>query len=637
MTDDWRTDDARELYNLPQWGNGYVDINDRGNLVIRPRRDASCGEIDLHALVDEVTAANLSLPVLVRFTDILADRVDVLCHAFSDAMQAHEYTANYTAVYPIKVNQQRVVVETILSEGGNRVGLEAGSKPELMAVLGADHNAERIIVCNGYKDSEYIRLALIAHRIGHRCYIVIEKRSELEIVLGESERLGIEPRLGIRVRLASIAAGKWQNTGGDKSKFGLSATQVLAVIEQLRVSGKLGCLSMLHFHIGSQVSNIRDIQNALTEAAHYYTNLRNLGAAIDTVDVGGGLGVDYEGAGSRSFCSMNYSVTEYATNVVRTLAEVCRGQSQPCPNIITEAGRAMSAHHAVLLVNLIDHEQKITNTPPKPPAEDAPLTIQDLWQGYERIGEQPPIEAWHDAAFWHTQAQQMFRQGLLTLQQRAYAEQLYLATCTMLRNRLNTGNRAHRELLDELDEKLADQHFYNFSLFQSLPDVWAIDQVFPIVPLHRLNEAPTRRVMIQDLTCDSDGCIEHYVDSQGTTSTLALHDVQSNQAYCIGIFLTGAYQEILGDRHNLFGDTHAINVRLDPQGGHHLVQPHTGETVDKILRHVDFQKERLLEIYADKVKRAHIDTAQKKLFLDTLKEGLSGYSYLEVQRRDVIQ
>ena len=625
---DWDVQQARDTYNIPHWGGDYFDVNVDGHLHVRPRRNNHHPGIDLYKLSEEAQATGLALPLLVRFSDILHDRVDTLCGAFGEAMRVAAYRGRYTAVYPIKVNQQRSVVREILRHGEDRVGLEAGSKPELMAVLALSRPGG-VIICNGYKDREYIRLALIGRHLGHRVYIVVEKLSELDIVIDESRKLKVEPLLGVRVRLASIGHGKWQNTGGDKSKFGLSAAQTLTAVEALRGAGMLDALQLMHFHLGSQVANVRDIQRGVREAARYYAELHRLGVNIRCVDVGGGLGIDYEGTRSRSYCSMNYSVQEYANNVIHTLWETCEQAGLPHPDVITESGRAMTAHHAVLITNVIDIEQAPVSKHIAPPGDGEPMIIHDLWQALQNVNARSVLEVYHDAEHWVAEAQSMYTHGVLTLAQRARAEQLFFAISAAVRNLLKPESRAHREMLDELNEKLADKYFCNFSLFQSLPDVWAIEQVFPIAPLHRLNERPDRRAVIQDLTCDSDGRIDRYVDREGIESSLPLHAVRKGEPYLIGVFLIGAYQEILGDMHNLFGDTDAVNVELADDGGHRLVEPQRGDTVDELLRYVHFAPEDLLESYRRKIAAADLAEEQRRLYLEELAAGLCGYTYLE--------
>jgi arginine decarboxylase len=625
----WNIARSRDTYNIAHWGNGYFDINEAGHVIARPDPRGAHPGIDLHALTREFSAHGLTLPVLVRFSGILHHRIDELCGAFDKATRADGYHGKYTAVYPIKVNQQRSVVDALLAHGGERIGLEAGSKPELLAVL-ARTRPNGIVVCNGYKDREYIRLALLGTRLGMRVHIVVEKLSELELVIQESRALKIEPLLGVRVRLASLGAGKWQNTGGEKSKFGLSADEVLRVVARLREAALLDCLRMMHFHMGSQIANIQHIQTGMREAVRYYAALRDQGAPVATVNVGGGLGVDYEGTRSRSFCSMNYSVEEYAHNIVHALKEICDGRGLPHPDIVTESGRAMTAHHAVLITNVIDIEQAPGAAPPAPAAADEPQVIQDLWRGFENLNSRPALEAYHDAMHGLEQAQGMFAHGVLTLEQRARAEQLYFATCRAVRDKLQPGTRAHREALDELNEKLADKVFCNFSLFQSMPDHWAIAQIFPVLPLARLNERPERRAVLQDITCDSDGRINAYVDGEGVEATLPLHAVKAGEPYPLGIFMVGAYQEILGDMHNLFGDTDSVHVEPTPDGSYKLTQARRGDTVDSVLRYVHFDAEDLLGAYREKIAAAKdLDGQTRQAFLKEFQEGLDGYTYLE--------
>ncbi|MBI3561974.1 MAG: biosynthetic arginine decarboxylase [Gammaproteobacteria bacterium] len=632
----WTLHDARRIYNVLHWGGGYFDINPLGHLEARPRRDATTAAIDLHQLALDINATAMSYPILVRFTDILHDRVDTLYTAFAKAIEAEAYQGRYQAVYPIKVNQQRSVVEAIFSHGQGRVGLEAGSKPELMVVLALMDQQGGVIVCNGYKDREYIRLALIGRAMGHRVFIVIEKPSELELVIEESRKLGIRPLLGVRAKLASIGAGKWQNTGGEKSKFGLSAAQVLHAVERLRAADMLDSLQMVHFHLGSQIPNIRDIQRGMRECARYYAELHRLGAKVDVVDVGGGLGIDYEGTRSRSFCSMNYSVEEYANNIVRALWEICREHNLPHPDIISESGRALTAHHAMLITNVIDTGQVPNPKVLTAPAKDAPLILHDLWDSHQTLlqadssgSARSLIEVYHDIHHHLSGAQDKYNHGLLSLVQRAYAEDVYYAACWAIQERLQPHAKQHREILDELHDKLSDKYFCNFSLFQSMPDVWAIDQIFPVVPLQRLNEAPQRRAVIEDITCDSDGRIDLYVDNEGVESSLPLHAIQPGETYLLGMFLVGAYQEILGDMHNLFGDTDSVDVELTGEGGYRIVRPIRGDTVDSVLRFVHFDVKDLQQRYRSKMSKVELPPAQRDALLAELEGGLYGYTYLE--------
>jgi len=627
----WTIKKSQALYNVDNWGAGYFDINTQGHLQVCPTQEPQRA-IDTCEVVQAALAEGHRLPLLLRFSDILQHRVQSLCQAFSSAIEAEAYRGGYTAVYPIKVNQQHSVVNELLA-GNEPVGLEAGSKSELMAVLGISAQADQTIVCNGYKDREYIRLALIGQKLGHRIYLVIEKPSELEQVLEEAAALDVQPRLGVRVRLASIGEGKWQNTGGEKSKFGLSAAQVLAMLARLREANSLAWLQMLHFHLGSQLANIRDIQRGMQECARYYAELHRLGAMVNCVDVGGGLGVDYEGSHSRRACSMNYSLDSYARHIVHALKEVCEQQSLPHPQIMTESGRAMSAHHAILVTNTINVEQMPADAVIDRPAGDAPVVLQELGQLHCLLAEGEPgghaaIEAWHDVRYWLGEAQTLYTRGMLNLEQRATAEALYFSCCRYIRARLSPLQRSHREVLDALNEKLADKYFCNFSLFQSIPDAWGIGQIFPVMPLHRLQETPARRAVIEDITCDSDGRIDYYVEDEGIEASLPLHEWKAGESYLLGIFLVGAYQEILGDMHNLFGDTDSVHVRLT-DNGYRLEQPCRGDRVDDLLRYVHFDPDELEQNYRVKIAAADLPAQEKQDCLDALLSGMSGYSYLQ--------
>ncbi|MDX5379373.1 MAG: biosynthetic arginine decarboxylase [Halomonas sp.] len=626
---------ARRTWNIDQWGSGYFDVDDNGHALVRPHGSEAEGPaLPLAPLVDQLREAGLRLPVLVRFSDILHDRVEQLCEAFDLAMTEEEYAGGYTAVYPIKVNQQRRVVEEILAtreRGHGRVGLEAGSKPELLAVLALSADGPSLIVCNGYKDREYIRLALMGEKLGHRVYLVVEKFSELPLILEEAENLGVTPRIGLRARLASVGMGKWQDTGGEKSKFGLTAGQMLAVVERLREANSLASLQLVHFHLGSQIANIRDIQVGLRECARFYQSLLALGAPIDTVDVGGGLGIDYEGTRSRSFCSINYSMREYARNVVSAFAQACNEAEIPHPHLISESGRALTAHHAVLIANVIG-EERVNDRAPERQAEDDPQ-LDELWRVHDLLGNSVEprelVEAWHDLLQAMSEMHDRFLMGLADITVRAEAEGVYFATCARLRERLDSRNRAHREIVDELAEKLADKLFVNFSLFQSVPDVWGIDQIFPVLPLTGLNREPTRRGVIQDITCDSDGRIDGYVDGQGVETTLPLPEWRDDEERLLGFFLVGAYQEILGDLHNLFGDTDSVDAALMEDGNWVLSHAQQGDRVSDVLAYVNFDAKVLRDRLAGQLQESGLTAEEQAHFLDDLSAGLQGYTYLE--------
>ncbi len=629
MTTDWSLQQARDLYHVAQWSDGFFDVTEHGTIRAYPNGTRDTAHIDLFELAQHLKSANIPFPVLVRFTDILRKRIQTLHDAFMQAIQETQYQGAYLSAYPIKVNQQRRVVETILQNGKVPVGLETGSKPELLAALAVSDHVHAMIICNGYKDREYIRLALIGQRIGQRILIILEKMSELSLVLEEAEKLNVEPILGVRVRLSSLGEGKWQDTGGEKSKFGFSAPQLLQIIERLREKNKLHLLQALHFHFGSQVANIAHIQRAMHEGARYYAGLRSLGAPIQIIDVGGGLGVDYEGTRSRSFCSMNYSIQEYANNIVYTLAEICTQHQLPHPRIITESGRAITAHHALLITNVIAAESPcdISNLQP-PQANDIPI-LHNLWNCFSYLSESTVLEIYHDICHWMSEIHTMYVHGLITIEKRAYAEQIYYAICFKLRDFLKPKIRAHREVTDELNKKLAHKFVCNFSLFQSLPDAWAIDQVFPIMPLSGLDKAPTEHGILHDITCDSDGRIATYVNNYGVESTLALPPYNPDEPYLLGIFLVGAYQEILGDLHNLFGDTNSVHVELKEDGNYQLTHAIHGDTVASTLRYVDFDVNDLMHSYRQQLEKAQLATHECEAFLADLKTGLTGYTYFE--------
>lgn len=601
----WSIEQSKQLYAIRQWGNGYFSINDHGHVCVRPRLDCPT-EIDLYEIALTLQQKGLHFPILVRFTDILRDRIRQLQQAFDHARQKYQYSGHYTPVYPIKVNQQGNVVESIVS--ADNIGLEAGSKPELLAILGlAKHGST--IVCNGYKDRLYIRMALMGQLMGLSVFIVIEKPSELELIIEEAAKLQVKPLIGLRVRLSTISAGKWQNSGGEKSKFGLHASEVLQLIERLKQQSMLDCLQLMHFHMGSQIANIHDIKLALKEAVQFYLQLRVLGANITTVDAGGGLGVDYDGSGSRRECSINYSLKEYAENIVRAFAEVSREQNLPQPNIITESGRAITAHHALLITNVTEVE-----------------SLQGANLGQANFAN--VSEAYHNAQFDMAEARARFVQGDLSLAELAEAEKHYIGLCQQIQDQLNLDNHHHREILQELNEKLADKVFCNFSLFQSMPDIWGIEQIFPIMPIHHLEQQPSRRTVLQDLTCDSDGRIDQYVDHHNISNTLPLHAIGEGEDYLIGFFMVGAYQEILGDMHNLFGDTHSINIELDGDG-YRLGEFMKGEDVSELLDYVHINTEALKTAYRHKLQQTALTSEQRQAFEHELLAGLNAYTYLE--------
>ncbi len=630
----WTAKDSSQLYNIPYWSQNYFRVNDAGEVVVSPNPDQPESHIELSALTEQLTRQGLSLPATVRFPQILHDRVKNLCQVFHQAIESYDYKGDYLAVYPIKVNQQRSVVEELLASPTAKeghLGLEAGSKPELMAVLAMAQQASSVIVCNGYKDREYIRLALIGEKLGHQVFIVLEKCSELKMLLEEAQKLKVHPRLGLRVRLASQGQGKWQASGGEKSKFGLSAFQVLQVLDELKQRNLTDCLQLLHFHLGSQIANIRDIRKGVNEAARFYCELRTLGAGLSCIDVGGGLAVDYDGTRSQNSSSRNYSLSEYANNVVYNIGDVCAQQGHPMPRIISESGRNLTAHHAVLITDVIGIETH-QNTQLDPPTQDAPQLLHNMWASWQGlcdgIDQRALIEIYHDIQCDLAEVHTQFNLSLLNLTQRAWAEQLNLQVSARIQACINQNHRSQHQLLDELRERLADKFFVNFSLFQSLPDAWGIDQVFPILPLSGLNKAPERRAVILDITCDSDGAIDHYVDGLGIESTLPVPAWTEDAPYLLGFFLVGAYQEILGDLHNLFGDTDVAEVKIGPTGEITMLKITAGDTVEDVLRYVNLCSDSFVRAYRELV-RQHVPKGEQRAILSELEAGLRGYTYLE--------
>jgi arginine decarboxylase len=622
----WTTKQSTDLYNVAHWGDGYFSISEKGDLVVHPGANPDVA-VSLPEVVNLAHQQGLSLPLLVRFSGILHHRVRSLQASFENAIEKHGHQARYTAAYPIKVNQQHSVVQELLASGKNGLGLEVGSKPELMAVL-AMSPIGGTIICNGYKDREYFRLALIAQRLGHHVYIVVEKLSELTKVIKESRSLGVRPSLGVRLRLASLGKGKWQNTGGEKSKFGLSAGELMKVVETLKSETMLDNLEMIHFHMGSQISNIRDIEAGMQEGVRYYAELCRNGADIRCINVGGGLGVDYEGTRSRSFCSINYNVKEYAETIVRVLSGTCKEEDLQFPELISESGRAMTAHHAMLLTNVLETERIPEGVVENVSGESDPKlkALQSILSGEE---PQSVTEAYEDASDQLDELLKQFSRGGLSLSQRAQAENLYYAICQKVLQGLNPDNHEHQKLGERLNERMADKYFLNFSLFQSLPDSWAIDQVFPIMPLHRLNEPPVRRATIEDITCDSDGRIDLFPRSDGLSATVPMHEPRSGESYLVGFFMLGAYQEILGDMHNLFGDTDSVHIRVDDKGSFSITDPLRGDSVDHVLSLVHFKSIWMREVYAKKVQNSDLDTDTRAQYLQELEDGLTGYTYLE--------
>nr|VVV05795.1 Biosynthetic arginine decarboxylase [Aliivibrio wodanis] len=624
----------RAEYNVKHWSQGFYGIDDNGEVYVSPRSDSD-HQVPLSHIVNQLEQRNIGLPALVRFPQIVHQRVHNICNAFNQAIEEYQYENHYLLVYPIKVNQQKEVVDEILASQAQleqkQLGLEAGSKPELLAVLALAQKASSVIVCNGYKDREYVRLALIGEKLGHSVFIVLEKLSELDLVLSEAKALGVKPRLGLRIRLASQGAGKWQASGGEKSKFGLSASQVLTVINRLKAEDQLDILELVHFHLGSQMANIRDVRNGVSEAARFYCELRDIGAKLKYLDVGGGLAVDYDGTRSQSSNSMNYGLAEYARNIVMTIGDICQLYSQPMPVIISESGRSLTAHHAVLITNVIGTES-YTPEAIEAPCGDDPLLLHNMWRNLEQLenggDDRALIEIYNDTQCDVAEAHNQFATGMINLQHRAWAEQISLRINYELSVKMSTKNRYHRPILDELSERLADKFFVNFSLFQSLPDAWGIDQVFPVMPLSGLDNADEHRAVVLDITCDSDGTIDQYVDGQGIETTLPVPAWNPDEPYLMGFFLVGAYQEILGDMHNLFGDTHSVVVNVDENGEANIDYINEGDTVEDMMRYVHIDVDLIRQNYKDMV-TAKVAKEEQQSVLEELEQGLMGYTYLE--------
>ncbi len=628
---DWTTEDSRELYAVDRWGADFFDVNESGHIVVRPGGEGTSG-VDLMCLVDELRDRDLRTPLLVRFSDILASRIEALGAAFDHAIEDNGYRGSYRTVYPIKVNQQRHVIEEIIQFGATRgVGLEAGSKPELLAALAMLDTPDAPLICNGYKDHAYIETALLAQSLGRRTIVVVDRFRELEIIVKTSHQLGIRPSIGFRGRLASRGAGRWADSSGTRSKFGLSASQLVAGADYLRSEGMLDCLELLHFHIGSQISAIRAHKEALSEAARIYVGLREIGAEhLATIDVGGGLGVDYDGSGSDFHSSMNYSLPEYASDIIATIQEACDGANQPHPDLITESGRALVAHHSVLIFDVLGVDESNGNQPTEPVLPEDPKILHDFADVLDTLASGSLQEAYHDAIETREQAGALFALGYLDLRTRGRAEHLFSQCCERIREAVQELDQVPEELAD-LVANLADTYYGNLSVFQSAPDHWAIGQLFPVVPIHRLDERPTRRGVFADLTCDSDGRISEFIARRGSKRSLELH-AMDGRPYYVGVFLVGAYQEILGDLHNLFGDTDAVHVRLDDAGKVIIENVVEGDSVGDVLGYVQYDVKALIEkvrkLSESALSSGRISVQESARLRRHFELGLRSYTYL---------
>ena len=635
----WRIEDSLDLYHVRAWGKGYFSVNERGHVVVRPDTTER-NEIDLYEVVEGLQARDLTTPVVVRFSDILAHRLRRLHEAFAQAITENDYRNRYAAVYPIKVNQQRLVVEEVYRYGKEfGFGLEVGSKPELLAVMAMTENApERMIICNGFKDDSYIEAVTLATKLGRTIIPVVENFEELGLILKHASGYQVRPRIGVRVKLFSEGSGRWSASAGEKSKFGLFITEILDMFNVLRAHGMLDCLQLVHCHPGSQLQDIRRIKEAINELAHVYAELKLMGAGLQYIDVGGGLGVDYDGSGTNFASSMNYTLNEYANDVVYRVASVCNARDIPHPMIVSESGRAVAAYHSVLVFDALGSSvlDKFRVTGDRAEdydgAEELPQPVQDLFEAYGAVSERRLVECYHDALTAREQVLQMFNLGLLSLEFRGLAERLYWATCAKIRDSCRKLERLPEEL-EDLESILSDTYFCNFSVFQSLPDSWAIDQLFPILPIHRLDERPTRTAVLADITCDSDGKIDHFVSLRDVKRTLELHELKADDKYYLAAFLVGAYQETLGDLHNLFGDTHVVHVRLHDEGGWWIEEIVKGDTANKVLEYMEYDVAELYPALARDCERAIRDgrmtLAESQALKRFYESELDGYAYLE--------
>jgi len=634
MTTHWTIDDAAELYQIHAWGKGYFGINAQGHIVVRPDGEAT-REIDLHEVMQGLKARDLNAPVVVRFSDILKHRLGTLHRAFARAIAENDYRNDYCAVFPIKVNQQRLVVEEVYRYGAEfNFGLEAGSKPELLAVMAMTEDAPtRPIVCNGFKDDSYIEAVILATKLGRTIIPVIENFSELALVLKHAKKYQVRPRIGVRVKLASEGAGRWRESAGDRSKFGLFVSEILDLVAVLREQDMLDCLQLVHCHPGSQLHDIRRVKETIGELAHVYAELKALGAGLRYIDIGGGLGVDYDGSGTNYESSMNYSLQEYANDVVYRIASVCNARQIEHPVIISESGRATAAYHSVLVFDVLGSSRldqfRIDAAPEN---STLPQPLRDLRDAYEGMSERRLVECYHDALQAREQALQMFKLGYLSLQHRGLSERWYWAICARVRDLCRKLGNVPEEL-EDLESILSDTYFCNFSLFQSLPDSWAIGQLFPIMPIHRLDERPCRNAVLADITCDSDGKIDHFVSRREPKRTLELHELKPGDEYFLATFLVGAYQETLGDLHNLFGDTHVVHIRLHDEGGWWIEEVVKGDTASEVLAYMQYRVDQLYPQLSRDCERAvreqRLTVSESQALKRFYEAELNGYTYLE--------
>ena len=634
----WSPRQSAELYQIQGWGEGFFAINDKGHVTVRPDRSPQ-REVDLYDVVAGLEERGIQTPVLLAFNDLLATRIRDIHDAFRQAIKENEYRGRFCSVYPIKANQQYHLVEQLMASGQSYdVGLEAGSKPELLAVLGLTADGvDRLIVCNGFKEERYIRHVMLATKLGRRIIPVIENIRELELILEQAQAYGVRPRIGVRINLSVKGAGRWRHSSGSKAKFGLTIPSVLEVVQRLRKCEMLDCLQLVHCHMGSQIHDIKVVNAGVSELARLYVELVKLGAGLKYVDIGGGLGVDYHGSQTRHEFSTNYSLCEYAGNVVYRLMAVCDDAHVPHPTIVTESGRAMVSHQSVLVFNVVSAHRLDDYGLPRQLEKtfgrvDVPRPLEDLLEACQNVCDTRMLECFHDATQAHEEALTLFNFGHLSLEQRGLADRLFWATCLKIRRRMRKMKSIPEELL-KLEYRLSDTYFCNLSVFQSLPDIWAIDQVFPMLPIHRLNEEPTREGTLADLTCDSDGKIDHFVARQDVRQSLRLHELRDGEPYYLAAFLVGAYQETLGDLHNLFGDTNVVHIKMDQQWGWSLEQVVEGDTVKQVLGYLQYDVNRLYQAIRHDCERSvragRMTISESRMMLSAYQRGLAGYTYLE--------
>lgn len=629
----WNSEKSAAIYGINNWGNGYFRVNSQGNVSVTPNSTNGPG-VDLYELTQDLLDRGIRTPIMIRFPDIIKARVDLINSCFQKAFAEHSYKGQYCGVYPIKVNQQRHLVQEIVKYGRQyKLGLECGSKPELLVVLALMNTPEALIICNGFKDYEYIETAILSQKLGRNTIIVVDRKDELKLIIDCAKKFNMRPKIGFRAKLYTQGAGKWVDSSGARSKFGLTAMEIMDGVETLKKEGMLDCLELLHFHIGSQVPTINSIKSSLKEGARFYTELFHMGAGLKYIDVGGGLGVDYDGTGATD-SSINYSEQEYANDIVSVLQTSCDEKGVPHPSIVSESGRFLVAHHSVLVFNVLGVNHLYKNEPPRPTVKADPSIMQDLQYIYEKVNKDNLNECFNDLTQAKQESLQLFTYGVLSLEQRAWCETMHFAIATKM-IALSKDNPDAEDILQSLSQEMCDTYFCNFSLFQSVPDSWAVGQLFPVMPIHKLNEAPTSEATLADLTCDSDGKIEKFIDTNNTGSykkTTAIHNFKENEPYFLGVFLTGAYQEILGDLHNLFGDTDAVHVSLSEAG--YIIEHYVpGDTVTEVLSYVQYDRTSMVDSVRqateDSIQKGNITKQEAKLLIKHYEEGLSGYTYLE--------